>query len=162
MNSALVGARSPRSPAFKPRSFLTRYLRAEWRKRNGRVSPAAFRLRTDEASLSVNSTEVETVPQIASYYANRWHWGERPVTLVAPMVKDYNDAASVAELTVARAATDGAWVYDRNGGQYRAYRHVPIPLSPSHCSVEFVAALDERGARRFAVSIAAKKRYKSL
>ncbi len=94
-------------PTFVEKSELARYIPYEWRNRNNRPAPAAYQRKDNEKYLSVNSTEVETINQIAQTYATKFESGTRPVSVACPKVANYNEAADQVGIAISfNAATN--------------------------------------------------------
>ena len=151
-----------RLPKFPKSSRLCRHIEDEDRARNGRVSPSAFRRRPSESYLSVNSTEIETVKQIAAYYAAHRQGGRRPVLISDPKVSDYNNAAAQAGVSLSFDSSNGAWVFSASGAKKAAYALHRNANSPSHCGVEFVSIFDEFQDYKFAGHISSGRMCKVI
>ncbi|HEV2156362.1 hypothetical protein [Bradyrhizobium sp.] len=116
--------------------------------------------------LSVNSTEVESLDQIADYHRLNWQDGKGKAALCVHTVFEYCDVARKSAVAVEHNS-EGIWEFrDYDGKAAEAYRHRPVmpaaknPLgSKSHCGVEFVRALDEYRATQFARRLSSKGRF---
>ena len=150
------------APRFGKRSVLCRYIDREYRKRNNRPNPNAYRLTPNEKYLSVNSLEIHTRNQVAAIYAEKFENGNRPVALAEPTVSIYNAAASEVGVTVAYNSDAGYWHFSENGNATPAYLHHGREHNESHCGVEFVRALDDFKEFQFSVRMAKSKTYKSV
>lgn len=151
---------SPKIPTFAKSSRLLRHIDPDFRARNGRTSPAAFRLKENETYLSVNSSEVETDKQIAAYYAKQMENGLRPVAISDPKVQDYSNAAAKVGLSVTYDQSKKQWIVPGLSSQPLAYMHEPRlrpPPSPSHSGIHFLAHCNEHQAFRFSVHMAKRK-----
>ena len=151
-----------KTPSFQERSVLCRYVDREYRRRNNRPNPNAYRRTPNEKYLSVNSLEIHTRKQVAAIYADLFENGNRPVAFAETMVSNYNVAASDVGLTVAYNSDAGYWQFFENGNATPAYLHHGREHNESHCGVEFVRALDDFKEFRFSVRMAQSKTYKSV
>ena len=144
-------------PSFLQKSELARYVDPDEIKDGGRVSSAAFMPLPEDAHLSVNSLELESLADIARYYRSnsKLYSGTGAVAVACRKVIEYNNAASHAGIGVRRGGT-GKWEFDGPSGKQEAYKHRPIlHVSSSHCGVEFIRAdsnekLMKKIARRLA------------
>ena len=125
-------------PTFVARSELARYVDPDELKKGGRVSPAAFVPNPSDNHLSVNSLEIETPQDIATYYRNRFQNGNGKVAIACRKISDYNTAASHAGIIIKFNKLDGKWEYYTGGSPKEAYKHRHTHVSYSHCGVEFL------------------------
>ena len=149
-------------PTFVEKSELARYIPSEWRNRNNRPAPAAYQRKDNEKYLSVNSTEVETINQIAQTYATKFESGTRPVSVACPKVASYNEAADQVGIVISFDATTNNWEFQERGTLAVAYKYRRSEGNRSHCGVEYVKAFDDMSDFRFAVRIARSATYKML
>ncbi len=150
-------------PTFSETSELARYILPEWRKRRrNRPAPAAYQRKDNEKYLSVNSTEVETIKQIARTYATKFESGTRPVAIACPKIASYNEAAEKVGIAVSFNGTTSEWEFQEGGKPAVAYRHRRSEGNKSHCGVEFVRVFDDRSDFCFAVRVARSATYKMI
>jgi hypothetical protein len=110
----------------------------------------------------VNSTDVETVNQIAAYYAEHRQGGRRPVFLSDPQVSEYNDAAEYAGVSVTYDNSMALWVFSVAGTMKAAYALHRNPKSRSHCGVEYVSTFDDFADYKFAGHICRGRMCKTI
>lgn len=147
-------------PTFSASSRLARYIDPEFRRtRNKRPQPGAYQKLEDDDYLSVNSTEVKTLGQIADTYAKKFEKGQRPVAIACPTVEQYNAAANGVGLTITYNDGAEAWEF---GGAIRAYKHWPKTGNESHCGVEYVRIFRGRQDLNFAVRMGNAVTYKDV
>lgn len=149
-----------KTPSFRERSILARYVHVEYRGKNNRPKPSAYRRSPGEKYLSVNSLEIHTRNQVAAIYADIFENGNRPVTLTEPMVSNYNARAREVGVTVSYNADDGHWQFDENGIATPAYLHHLKPHNESHCGVEFVRIFDDFKEFQFSIRMVRSRTYK--
>jgi hypothetical protein len=164
------------NPTFSASSRLARYIFQEHRLSGQRAAVAAFEPDhikksepIDNSHLSVNSTEVESLQQIADYHRQNWQDGKGKAALSIHKIFDYCDSARKSSVSLTQNA-QGVWEFvDFNSKVSEAYRHRPVmpnsnnPLgSKSHCGVEFVRAFDEYRASQFARRLASKSKFHLL
>jgi hypothetical protein len=117
--------------------------------------------------LSVNSTEVEALKDIANYHRLNWQDGREKVALAEHKVFDYTDAAKKAGVGIWYNQASNIWEFvDFNSKAAQAYRHRPVPPntsnslgSKSHCGVEFVRVFDQYRSTQFARRLASKGKF---
>lgn len=114
----------------------------------------------------MNSLELESQKEIATYYQQRFQNGSGEVALCATKVCAYTEAGkkSAVALTYDKAAS--AWMFLGLGGtQEKAYQHRPVNdslNSSSHCGVEFVRVLNTQSDEiRVTLGCAAIPRHKA-
>lgn len=151
------------STTFREHSILTRYIRQEYRgRKKNRPKPSAYQRAPKEQHLSVNSTDIHSVRQIAAIYADIFENGNRPVALTQPRVSDYNFAADHVGLTVTYNEPKGRWEFFEHNAVTPAYLHHARERNESHCGVEFVRALADFKEFQFATRMAKSKTYKMI
>lgn len=148
------------TPSFRERSVLSRYIDREYRGKNNRPNPNAYRRTPNEKYLSVNSLEIQKRKQVAAIYAHIFENGNRPVAFAEPTVSNYNAAASEVGVTVDYNAHAGYWQFSENANATPAYLHHWRENNESHCGVEFVRVLDDFKEFRFSLRMARSKTYK--
>lgn len=146
-------------PTFDAASGLARYIHPDYRGRRNqrRPQPGAFQAREDESYLSVNSTEVETLGQIAGTYAVKFEKGRRPVAIATPKVEQYNEAASGVGLRITYNENAEAWEF---GDAMKAYKHWWKEGNKSHCGVEYVQSFGDQQGFNFAVRMIGAANYR--
>jgi hypothetical protein len=149
-------------PTFAEPSELARYIPSEWCKRKNRPASAAYQRKDNEEYLSVNSTEVETINQIAQTYATKFESGTRPVAIACPKVASYNEAADKVGIAISFNGTTNDWEFQEGGKLAVAYKHRRSEVNNSHCGVEFVRVFDDRSDFCFAVRVARSATYKTI
>lgn len=125
-------------PTFAEHSELARHVDPDELKNGGRVSSAAFVPNPSENYLSVNSLEIETQQDIATYYRNIFQNGSGEVAIACRKISDYNTAASNAGIMIKVSNLDGKWKYYADGSPEEAYKHRQTNMSYSHCGVEYL------------------------
>ena len=155
-------------PTFSERSELVRYVSGVNRLKNNRPAVAAF-LPDQPAEdpkkeyLSVNSLELERIDVVAAYHRALWQQGSGKVALSVHKVFEYSDAARKCGVDLNYDRESTTWKFRNGSKQEVAYKHHPvlgshIPLnSKSHSGVEFIRALDEYAADKFARRMAGKR-----
>lgn len=151
-----------KKPTFKATSVLARYIYPEFRHANGRPATGAYQRKVNEDHLSVNSTEVETIKQIAQTYAEIFESSFRPVAVAAPIVADYNESAKKVGVTISQNSTSNDWKFQDTDELSVAYRHRGREGNRSHCGVEFVRAFSDIQDFKFAVRIKQTATYKMV
>ena len=151
-------------PTFSEVSELARYIPSEWRKRRNHPAPAAYQRKDNEKYLSVNSTEVETINQIAQTYAARFESGTRLIAIACPTVASYNEAATSKRVGIAISfnGTTSNWEFQEGGKPAVAYMHRGSDADKSHCGVEFVRIFDDSSDFWFAVRVARSATYRMV
>jgi hypothetical protein len=146
-------------PKFAPRSALVRYIHPIHRMRHGRVSDAAFRPNPDEAYLSVNSLEIETLKEIVSFYGRTFI--DADVIASQHTVSTWNIAAQAAGVSVRRDDVR-IWAFTLRGEPHQAYSHRPNTRmgSMSHCGVETIQAMDNLMQSKFAHRLSKHKTHR--
>ena len=150
-------------PTFRESTHLARYIRREYRKASGnRPKTGAFQKVPNETSLSVNSTEVETLNQIARTFAIKFEDGRRPVAISTPKISDYNKAATSRGVSVQIIFDDTAkvWKFQEFGQSALAYKHDKRTDNKSHCGIEYIRIFDDRADFNSAVRMAKAATYK--
>jgi len=99
---------------------------------------AAFVPNPGESYLSVNSIEIESLPDIAAYYGSQFKDGLGLIAIVCRKVSDYNSAARNAGIRISFCNVECKWKYYSSEGLKDAYKHRPISKSRSHCGVEYL------------------------
>jgi hypothetical protein len=159
----------PRTAARK--SELAHYIDPLSRQGDNHAAFSAFLLnprdreKPDEAHLSVNATEVETIAQIAGTYREMFQSGTGEVAICTHKVRRYVDCGRKAGIQITNPSN--AWVFQSSAGQLPAFRHRPghavprkgIPANKSHCGVEFVRELNNLQERQFARRLAKKPKF---
>ena len=140
-----------RKPAFVEGSKLTRYIHPDFRGRKNRPKPAAYQLTENEEYLSVNSTEVQTVNQIAEVYATIFEQNRHPIAIACPTLASYNEAATGVGLEITYNDSTKCWEFRKGSGWSTAYRHWRKAGNASHCGVQYLGALSDRDGFHFAV-----------
>ncbi len=149
-------------PTFSNSSELVRYIPSEWCKRKNHPASTAYQRKDNEKYLSVNSTEVETIKQIAQTYATKFESGTRPVAIACPKIASYNEAAEKVGIAVSFNGTTSEWEFQEGSKPAVAYRHRRSEVNKSHCGVEFIRAFDDVSAFRFAVRVAKSATYRMV
>jgi hypothetical protein len=162
------------SPKFTNDEELIRYIDPDERQGSRHAASSAFLLNeidqaSNNAHLSVNSRELETVAEIASYYRKILQGDEGEVAFCLHRVYRYVENGKKAGAAL-RTNTDRAWCFDESDSETPAFKHRPItrsrsdsrPSSPSHCGVEFIRTLTETQQRAFARRMAQKPRFQVL
>lgn len=116
--------------------------------------------------LSVNSTEVETIPEISDYFRTTQQNGHGEVALYVNKVQRFVDCGRKAGVQIVSQVDEPHWTFIGVNGPEGAFRHRPVqaqktgrPGSPSHCGIEFIRAMNELQQRRFARELAKKPRF---
>lgn len=161
------------APKFAARAQLVRYIPEIDRLSGNRPAVAAFLPAPPSASaaddyLSVNSLEVESLKDIATYH--RWRQGNvGKAALCVHKVHDYNDAGKKSGVQISYDHPLSRWRFRGSSPALEdAYRYRPVlkydnPYgSPSHCGVEFTRALRDHAAAKFARRLSAKGRFHLL
>lgn len=149
-------------PTFKGSSGLARYIPSDCRHRNNHPAPAAYQKKDNEDHLSVNSTEVETINQIAQTYATKFEAEMRPVAVACPKVASYSAAADKVGVTITFNRATDYWEFQEGGAATVAYKHRSRENNKSHCGVEYVRIFDDPKDFRFAVRVARSAKYKMI
>jgi len=102
------------------------------------VSSAAFIPNPGESYLSVNSTEIEPLNDIAVAYRGIFKNGKGPVAVVCRKVSDYNSAARNAGIRISFCKVECKWKYYTSMMIKDAYKYRPTHKSYSHCGVEYL------------------------
>lgn len=141
-----------KNPTFAAGCHLARYIDPEYRRSPKKPpKPGAYQRKLDETFLSVNSTEVETVSQIAQIYADKFEQGNRPVGIALPTVAKYNLVAQAVGVILTYNGAKQVWEF---GASRVAYRHRPSANNNSHCGVEYTESLADFYDFRFALRMA--------
>lgn len=156
-------------PEFQVSDELCRYVEPGYRHPN-RIQTGAFKLRPDEASLSVNSLEVDDLGAVAEIFAHNIERGPRPVAVAIRTVDDFNQAAVNAGVAVTFDNSANAFVFNKSGSLLPAYKFTPKKkqVDPpklengSHCDVDLVSGMDAYQEHRFAVRMAFRPYYKMV
>ncbi len=127
---------------------MARYVSPVYRRSGGRISSAAFLRNPGDTYLSVNSLEVESLPEIAKYYKATFQQSKGSVAVACRKIMVYNRAALVAGVLVTRDFQSKIWQFLYQGSNLPAYRHRPSHLSKSHCGVEFTISFGEELAEK--------------
>ena len=133
-------------PRFTANSELARYVPPHHLMKGGRVSSAAFLRSPGENYLSVNSVEIESLPQIAEYYRRDLQKDNEVVAISSLKILNYNQGALKAGISILKE--NGKWVFLDIQALTPAYRFRRTHLSASHCGVEFVRAFSSALAER--------------
>jgi hypothetical protein len=153
------------APKFPKKSELVRYIDEVYRLNGRRPHVAAYLPDppSDDPSndyLSVNSLELESILVIADYHRMRAQNNFGKVALCAHAVARYNMIAGNCGVAIAYDSQSGSWQF-RNGDAIEdAYKHharTDKLKSHSHCGVEFVRALTNHNAGKFARRMANKR-----
>jgi hypothetical protein len=155
-------------PRFAERSELVRYISEENRLSKERPAAAAFLPDPPSATpkkdyLSVNSLEVESIAEIASYHRAKWQRNEGKVALAAHKVSHYTDTARKCGIAINYDRQSGSWYFQDGNSQELAYKHHPVLgserlQSPSHCGIEFSRGLKgENDKAKFARRLAGQR-----
>lgn len=126
-----------KSPEFDERSQLTRYVHESEKLRSGRIGTGVFAPNPGDKYLSVNSLEIDSIPQIADYYRSTFKCKSK-VNMVNKRVHEFLEAAEKASLPIF-VSEDGLCEFDGPRGRSPAFKHRPTKLSQSHCGVEFIS-----------------------
>jgi hypothetical protein len=102
------------------------------------VSSAAFTPNKGDSHLSVNSTEIESLKDIAVSYRDTFKNGMGPVAIACRKISDYNSAAGNAGIRISFCKVECKWKYNASEGIKDAYKHRPTLKSHSHCGVEYL------------------------
>jgi hypothetical protein len=164
-------------PTFSDDSRLARYIPEEYRLAGGRAAVPAFEadhIKNPELAatshLSVNSTEVESLDQIAEYHRLNWQDGRGKTALTVHKLFEYSDSGRKSAVAITLNPTSAVWEFaDLNQKMSPAYRHRPVAVgtknnlgSKSHCGVEFVRVFDEYRSSQFARRLASKGKFHLL
>jgi len=155
-------------PNFSERSALVRYVSEENRLKGRRPAVATFLpdppSNTPEKDyLSVNSLEVESIAIIATYHRQKWQSGNGKVALTLHKVFEYSNAGKKCGVSLIYNRAIRQWKFRNGTKEEDAYKHHPVlgshlPLnSKSHSGVEFVRAMDEYSADKFARRMTGKR-----
>lgn len=141
--------------SFTLQTTFFRYIRKEYRRKNGGVFIDAF---VDERGkpLSVNSLGIESKQDVARYYAKSFEGG-RPsrVAVSSAKLSKYNKAGEKAGVIIRHQSAPREWTCLDNGGKTcAAYALTNHEKSPSHSHVQFVRYLSEIDAKKFARAMA--------
>jgi hypothetical protein len=156
------------SPTFSEQSRLVRYVSEENRLTGKRPAVATFlpdppSETPDKDYLSVNSLEVEGIKTIAKYHRDKWQNGDGKVALTDHKVFDYSNAGKKVGVSVTYDRATAKWTFRRGAKEELAYLHHAVlgshlpHNSKSHSGVEFVRALDEYAADKFARRMIARR-----
>jgi hypothetical protein len=162
---ALGTIRAIRQPvSFTDRTELVRYIDVDQRLNGNRPAPVAFLANPGQSHLSVNSLAIESMKEIATYYAVALQSGASPVAVGKHKLASYNDAARKGGVMLRYDGDSSGWVFlDADDTTKPAYRHRPVsstgdrPGSSSHCGFECVRVLDELNAHKVARRLAQAK-----
>ena len=151
-------------PTFRKASKLARYIENEFQNLRNRPAVAAYQKKYGETYLSVNSIEVETVRQIAQFYADTIKKGPRPVAIASPTVADYNSAASDVGIMLQFNKQNNCWEFTNYGTRELAYQHRPRKNNEnkSHCGIEYVRIFNDQMDFRFATRMANAATYRNV
>jgi hypothetical protein len=140
-------------PLFKANSELARYVPSHYLMKGGRVSSAAFLRNPGEDYLSVNSVEIESLPQIAEHYRRDLQKDDKKVALASVKILTYNQGALKAGISVFK--NNQLWVFSSQQSLSPAYLFRKTHLSASHCGIEFIRAFpSELAEKKFAWKVA--------
>jgi hypothetical protein len=148
-------------PTFGSRKELVRYIDEINRHKGNRPAPAAFiDLAPRDAKnhhLSVNSTELEHVRDIADYFRALMKPSDGKVALCIHKVHAYSEAGRKAGVQLTFNKSAGRWEFKGlKNSMEAAYKYRPslgsdVPVkSKSHCGVEFARVMDYNAASKFA------------
>ena len=120
--------------------------------------------------LSVNSTEVESLKEIADFHRRNWQEGRGKAALTVHKIFDYCDSARKSNVPITLNGASGIWEFaDYDSKTAPAFRYRPVKPtsknslgSKSHCGVEFVRAFDEYRSTQFARRLAGKSKFHLL
>jgi len=145
---------------FEPNDRLARYIAPEYRQDNRRAKVTAF---FDEPSekldgLSVNSVAIHTLNQIAAIYEKKFSV-QRPISISAPTISDYNVAAATAGVAIQRDLDSGRWTSQVDGVNLNAYELNAKNGNESHCLVRYTSTLQRFEMLKFAHRIAYKPTF---
>ncbi len=164
-------------PNFAESSRLARYVFKEHRLAGNRAAVAAFEpdhLKSSDpianSHLSVNSTEVESLKEIADFHRQNWQEGRGKAALSVHKIFDYCDSARKSSVPITLNGASGIWEFaDYDSKTAPAFRYRPVKPtsknslgSKSHCGVEFVRAFDEYRSTQFARRLAGKSKFHLL
>lgn len=161
------------SPTFRGKKELARYIHPTERDGDNHAASSAFLLDSDNLShaephLSVNSTETESLADIANYYRDTLQDAGGEVAICVHQVNRYVDAGRHAGTEIT-ASHDHAWVFNDKSGELPAFKHRPVQPhrksesgSPSHCGVEFLRSLSDLNQHKFARRMAKSPRFHLL
>jgi hypothetical protein len=157
-------------PSFSETHELVRYVLKKDRLGGNRTSVAAYldvgpTGDPTKEHLSVNSLEVESYGEIASYCQERFQKGRGEVALSSTKVRAFNLAGKRCGVDLVYNASSLSWQFVGNRGlPENAYKHRPVIdrdnarlNSPSHCGVEFVRAMADYAKTRFARRLGGKR-----
>jgi hypothetical protein len=154
------------NPKFSKGSELARFVDEEHRGSNGRPSPQAFRRKDPGEELSVNTTEIHTLKQIADTYSRRVKGATRPIAISNPTVAVYNENAGKVLKTKLRRSKE-RWVYTSGSDEHVAYVYSPVTKEKchvkvgdaSHCEIAYTKHFDEKQDFEFARLMAQKPKF---
>ena len=126
-----------KTPTFKLNRELARYVDID-ELQGGRVSSSAFIPNPGEDYLSVNSIEVESLNDIATYYCNVFKNGIGAVAIACRKVSEYNEAAKKSDVRIIFSRAECKWKCNLNDNYHDAYKHRPTEKSYSHSGVEYL------------------------
>jgi len=145
------------APSFNAASELARYVDPDEIK-GSRVSSASFLPNPDDAYLSVNSVELDSLQDIANYFRKTFKGGNGDVAVACRKINEYNNAGKDAELTIKYNDSSGKWVFNSANGLIDAFKHRPSHISKSHCGVEFINdAVDKLTLKKIARRLAGNR-----
>jgi hypothetical protein len=147
------------SPTFGERTNLVRRIDPEHQLPGRYIDSAAFYADLGpprETYLSVNSTEIQKVRDIARRYAGTSNMASVAVGIFQIAVS--NEAAKDSGVVVAKHS-EFAWSFDDSGRAAPAYHHRGYSGNSSHCGIEFIRVMDDDTESRFARRMAKRRRY---
>jgi hypothetical protein len=155
-------------PSFSERSTLVRYVSEENRLKGKRPAVATFLPdppsdTPEKDYLSVNSLEVESITTIAIYHRQKWQSDNGKVALTVHKVFEYSNAGKKCGVNLNYNRAAAQWKFRHGAKEEDAYKHHPVigshlPLnSKSHSGVEFVRAMNEYSADKFARRMVGKR-----
>lgn len=147
-------------PTFGAKTKLARYIDPDFRRpQKKHPKRGAYQRKLGETYLSVNSTEVESIKQIAQIYANQFEQGSRRVGIASPTVDKYNAAAKAVGINLIYHSAKQVWEF---GSSKAAYTHRSFKKNKSHCGVEYVEIFEDYQDHRFAVRMSKAATYKMV
>lgn len=148
-----------KTPRFTQNKELSRYILPDDIKKS-RVSTPAFMPLEGDKYFSVNSLELETIDEIASYYRKKFTINNNEsVAIATRKVSKFCDAGRFIGIKITYDKTTSKWLFVKNNVEIDAYLHRPSTTrscpSLSHCGVEFInAELDYRDQKKLARRLA--------
>lgn len=155
-----------RVPTFGEKKELARYIEPDDRLGGSRPGIAAFMVNSGESHFSVNSTELETIDEIAEYYRRELQGDGAVVAVAVRKIAKYNSECRRLGVRLEFDRGTLLWNYfDSVAAKKPAYMHRPVRArsdrlgSPSHCGVEFVTEFDDYSASKFARRMAQGQKF---